>query len=315
MADPQLVRDIALQLAASATMPPHELADRLGRARSAEYWRSISPVIQVSANAPFPHLEVPQAAEATATRLFEAEGYFELPPLLPPDVLEGLNQVIDAVIAAGWPSIFALVDDRFWQCGRLPAVRRLLESRLGKGHQQIPHVWIHIVQAVDGASGWMPHFDGFASARVSVWLALTEATTDNGCIYLVPSSVLPDAFRIKDTFVDLPMPDVLRAMHATRALPVKAGAALGWEFHVFHWGGRAVNPRSQRRALSMEFLAAAEQPQLDEQPLLDPDGPLPDLAFRLRAIGLALDTYYKREPVQRFRLLGQRLVEAAPTKP
>ena len=310
MVDPQLLRDIALQLAAGATMPARELTERVDQARSADYWRSISPTIQIGANTPFACLDVAQDAEEAAARLFEAEGYFETPPLVPPEVLAGLNQAIDDVIAAGWPSIFALVDDRFWQCGRLPAVRRLLLSRLGKGHQQIPHLWIHIVQAVDGAAGWMPHFDGFASARVSVWLALTEATTDNGCIYIVPSSMLPDAFRIKDTFVDLPMKDVLRAMHATRALPVQAGAALGWEFHVFHWGGRTVNPRTQRRALSMEFIAAGEPSQPDEEPLLDPDGPLPDLAYRLRAIGLALDTYSKREPLsQRFRPLGQRLLE------
>jgi hypothetical protein len=126
----------------------------------------------------------------------------------------------------------------------------------------------------------------------------------------VPSSKLPDSFRIKDVTPDIPMPDVLRAMHATRAMPVPAGAALGWEFHVFHWGGRAVNPKTSRRALSMEFLAAPEQPEPDEQPLLDPDAGLPGLGYRLRAIGIALDTYSKREPLSlRFRPLGQRLME------
>ena len=310
MADPQLLREAAMQLATGAIMPARELAERLARARRPEYWQSLSPHLRIGANQPLPCLEVDAEREATAARLFEAEGYFETPELLPPDALAALNQCIDLVTAAGWPAIFALVDDRFWQCARLPALRRLVAARLGEGYQQIPHVWIHIVQAVDGAAGWMPHFDGFALKRVSVWLALTRATTENGCMYLVPSSVLPDSFRIKDATPDVPMRDVVRAMHATRAMPVEAGAALGWEFHVFHWGGRAVNPRSQRRALSMEFLAASEQPGPDERPLLDPDGALPDLAYRLKAIGLALDTYSKREPLSlRFRSLGQRLME------
>lgn len=310
MADPQLLRDVALQLAASAGMQPRELAERLERARNPQYWQSLSAHIRIDTDDPLPCLDVDPEVEAAAARLFETEGYFETPALLPPAVLEALNQSIDAVTAAGWPAIFALVDDRFWQCGRLPVIRRLLDSRLGPGHQQIPHVWIHIVQAVDGAAGWMPHFDGFGSGRVSVWLALTQATTENGCMYIVPSSVLPGSFRITDALVDIPMTDVVRAMHATRAMPVPAGASLGWEFHVFHWGGRTVNPRTQRRALSMEFLAATESTAPDERPLLDPDGLLPGFSYRLRAIGLALDTYSKREPLsQRFRSLGQLLME------
>jgi hypothetical protein len=302
--------DAAAGIIRNLELPPGDLAVRLMRARDIDYWRELVPGASIGDGAPSPPLAIDADALSAAADSLRGDRYFRTPPLLSAASLAAVNRAIDLVMAAGWPPVFAMVYDQLWDCCRLPALARLLEGHLGAGYRQIPHLWMHIVPAVSGAMGWMPHFDGFRDARVSVWLALTDATVDNGCIHLVPPDTLPDSFRTADPDDPVLMRDVLKAMQGTRAMPVEAGAALGWQFDVFHWGGRATTPRQSRRALSMEFLAATQAAEADETPLLDVRAPLPDFATRLSIVAFGLQTYEAREPgLRRFRALANRLAE------
>lgn len=302
---------IAQQLAQESRLSAREVDARLEVVRDAGYWQSLSPAIQIGKQTAIEDVPVAPAIQDSYLRFFADERYFETPVLVAPPALSHLNHVINAVTAAGWPAEFALVTDAFWLCPRIPAIRALVESRIGKGYRQIPHKWLHIVRKLDGAAGWQPHFDGFRPNRISIWLALTDATTTNGCMFLVPPKSLPESFRTLK-IETLKTVHVLRAMHATRALPVPAGATVGWDFDVFHWGGRAAQPGAERRALSMEFMGANESPDADEIPLIDPDAPLPSLDVRLKVIAIGLDTYAKREPMSaRFRTLAQELLKLA----
>lgn len=303
------IRDIVTDMLEKTAMTAAELAERLERARDIGYWRNLSPELSVDGSEPAPPTVATDAELRTAAAQFQTDHYFQTPPLFGATTLASLNRAIDVVTAAGWPAEFALVYDSLWHCARLPAIGQLLESHFGAGYSQIPHVWIHVVPPISGAVGWMPHFDGFRPARLSVWVAFTDATVDNGCIHIVPPDVLPPAFRTTDLEVRLAMRDVLKAMHGTRALPVPAGAALGWEFDVFHWGGRAVHPREARRSMSMVFLAAGQTPETDETPLIAVDGPLPSFTERLRVVAVGLRAYAEREAAsRRYRALADRLL-------
>jgi hypothetical protein len=307
MKAPDELRAAALALAASRALPEDEVKRRLAEACDREYWRTLSPSIQISTRATIDQLPISSSDLKGISDEFSEERYFKMPPLVPAAALTRMNQSIDAVRSAGWPPAFALVSDDFWSCARLPAIEQLLTQELGPDHRQIPHVWLHIVRALDGASGWLPHFDGLLNNRLSVWLALTDATTENGCMFLIPPKLMPAAFRAPKT-VPIENHDVMQAMHATRALPVPAGAALGWDFNVLHWGGRAVSPESERRALSLEFIAAGEPTESDEPFLVDPKAAPPPLNQRLRVIGAGMLTYAKFEPgLQRFRSLAEQL--------
>jgi hypothetical protein len=198
--------------------------------------------------------------------------------------------------AEGWPPVFAWVFDAYWRCARLPRLARILESQLGAGYRQIPHIWTHVVPAVEGSSGWPPHFDGFAGGRASVWVALTDATLENGCIHLVPPRLLPAAFREAKVGGTLATADVVQALRSVRALPARAGTALGWRFDVYHWGGSCVRSSSARRAISLEFVAPNQTPASDETPLISLKGPLPDFDTRLQLIARAILAYEKFEP-------------------
>jgi hypothetical protein len=289
-------------------MPPHEIAALAARARDAAYWTALAPGLTIGHPPPAASLSPGEQADAAAEQL-RRDRYFTTAPVVARDELATLNAAVDAVVAAGWPPVFALIYDCVWAAARHPAVSAIAAARLGQGYRQIPHVWVHLVPARAGARGWMPHFDGFRPRRLTVWIALTDATVNNGCIHLIPPDSLPDSFRTMDLDATVVMRDVVRAMHATRALPAAAGSLLGWDFDVFHWGGSAPAPQAERRSISLVFLAAEEASMPDELPLIDLAGPLPDVAARLRVIAMALDAYGSREAsLRRFRALSPHLI-------
>lgn len=286
---------VASALLDHARLSDADAARRIANARDASYWRAL-----VS--------DGPGAVETASSAVdvraacahLRDEGYFQTPPILRGDALARCNQIVDAVVAAGWPPVFAWIYDEIWQCTRLPEVQTILTSALGAGYLHIPHPWIHEVPAVAGASGWSPHFDGRGRARASVWIALSDATLANGCMHVVPRPALAASFG-GDWAQDgrsVPIADAVRALHAARALPVERGSALGWTFDVLHWGGSVDGGEAQpaRRSISMEFIAAGEPPQAHETPLLDARGALPAFAARVPMIARALGTYEHFEP-------------------
>jgi hypothetical protein len=89
-----------------------------------------------------------------------------------------INHVIDTVTDAGWPAIFALVDDRFWQVARLPAIRRPM-ARAWAWLPADPRVGF-LVQAIDGAAAGAALRQLRLGPRISS-ARLTQATAKNGC--------------------------------------------------------------------------------------------------------------------------------------
>src|SRR5207244_3331141 len=147
--------------------------------------------------------------------------------------LSRLNAAIDAVVAAGWPPVFAWVYDEFWSLARLPDASPLIASQLGAGYSQIPHIWVHVVPAMVGSSGWTPHFDGPIVGRASIWIALTDATLSNGCMHVVARRHLAPAFESEPLDTGrVAIADAFRALQGVRALPASAGSVLGWTFDV-----------------------------------------------------------------------------------
>jgi hypothetical protein len=294
-----------------AQMPAVEVERRVALARDVDYWRGLTQ-LTIESESGLRQLPIASTDIRGAVDQFSADGYFELPPIVGASDLQILNSAIDAINNEGWPPVFLWVFDAPWRIARLPAIAELLESRLGAGYAQIPHIWTHIVPGVVGAAGWPPHFDGLGrdAGRASVWVALTEARIDNGCMYLIPRRLLPFGFDDQWLERDVPMRDVLRTLQAARALPVKPGAALGWDFSVFHWGGRCLKAGEPRRALSLEFLSAEEKTTKSEGTALSPAGPLLSFSERLGLIGRAITSYEKFERgLVRYRALAQRLRE------
>jgi hypothetical protein len=309
-------RAIAEQLLGDQALDPAAVEERAGSCGSAGYWTSLCPGLSIGSRATaLDEIRVPDGSWSDAARQIHREGYAATPVFLPPPVLARLNGAIDAVVAAGWPSTFAWVFDDFWSAARTPAVRRLLDSALGPGSRQVPHVWVHVVPAVAGARGWGPHKDGGLArgsrTHLSLWIALTDASVDNGCMYVLPRSAASASLVDRDWSSGvMPMADAVRLVSGVRALPAPAGAALAWDFDLLHWSGVRTGGGPARRSLSLEFIGATAEPSPDEHPLIAcGDDRLPTFEQRLTCIAEGIMQYGKHEPgVQRFRPLAERML-------
>ena len=303
------IRATVSDLLAQAQMPEADVRRRAELAGDPHYWLGVAAEMAIGHSPHVPSRAVPPDALDAARRRFAAEGYFQTPVVIGPQDLARLNGAIDAVVAAGWPPVFAWVYDEFWALARLPDVADLLASQIGGGYLQIPHIWTHVVPAMVGASGWTPHFDGPVNGRASIWIALTDATLSNGCMHVVARRHLDATFESEPLETGrVAITDAFRALQGVRALPAARGSVLGWTFDVLHWGGVCLAADGARRAISMEFIAVDHSPNRDELPLLPLDAAFPSFSDRLRMIANAVVSYEKFEPgLIRYRAVAKRL--------
>jgi hypothetical protein len=243
-----------------------------------------------------PQLREPVLAAPAITARMAEHGFFEAPRVVAVGDLARLNRAVDAVAGDGWPPVFAWVYDEL----SMPAAlgRRRRDPHCA-ARARLPSDPAHL-DAHRRARRWCV---GVAAAlrrqgarRVSLWIALTDATTSHGCLHLVPRRRVPAAFARDWTVCpEVAIADAVEALHAVRWLPVAAGSILGWSFDVLHWGGTCTSVETPRRALSLEFIASDEPPRSDELPLVDVTGPLPSLPQRLSMIATAVCAYEKFE--------------------
>jgi ectoine hydroxylase-related dioxygenase (phytanoyl-CoA dioxygenase family) len=135
--------------------------------------------------------------------------------------------------------------------------------------------------------------------RLTVWIPLTNATLDNGCLYVIPANVaknLAQAFKDRETFL---RPEVIALLHGCRALPALPGDILAWNFNLLHWGAMRRNVGSPPRiAVSLEFLNEDAAPLPHELPLLDATT-IPSLDARRRLVAQAVVDFGAREAATR----------------
>jgi len=279
------------QLLQQARWSDAEIRTRLQQALSPDYWAALNPQLAVNQNEGDIEIERPVSElserEQWCAQL-ASEGYFQTAPLIAAPVIECLRQGIEVLRAAGWPPLFAFIYDECWRVMRGPAMTGLLTAVLGAGYQQMAQVYTFYVQA--GGSGWFPHVDYGPARRLTLWLALSDATLENGCLYLIPRHRTPPT--IAENFSKLESvsyADLLTLLHNCRAVPAPTGTLLGWGNDLIHWGAHARPMAKPRISLAMNFVAADFKPAASDLPLLLDARQLPTLAQRLRIIAHAIE--------------------------
>ena len=63
-------------------------------------------------------------------------GYFRLPAITSPGVINRMYLSVESLRSARWPAVFSFVYDEFWAILRTPSVVRLLSRQLGAGYLQ-----------------------------------------------------------------------------------------------------------------------------------------------------------------------------------
>jgi Phytanoyl-CoA dioxygenase (PhyH) len=275
------------------------------------YWRSFQPGMKVLNLQSVDQLEsAPFSSEQETWALahLAKHGYFRMPPLIDSAVIARLCTSVEALRHAGWPAIFSYVYDEFWAVLRTPSIVRLLSRRLGTGYLQASGVWTYRVDPRHRGSGWPPHVDS-RDERLSVWIPLTDATVENGCMYVIPQDRVPPT--LPTSYLDwtsISIHEFETLLHDVIPLPAAHGSVLGWNNSLIHWGGRATELANHPRiSIAAEFLPEGTRPDCSDLPVFDAE--LPNFRARLRVIGEAILAYERFElGMRRYRGLAKRLV-------
>lgn len=275
-----------------------------------DFWTSINPDLHVDDQA---FIKNQKALQLSTDKLkwindyINEEGYFQIEPQ---DLGLPISKMADAVTKfadMGWPTPMVFVYDEFFI---LPyCISNILKSILGNDFKQLPDFWAWYVDPVRGDSGWKPHRDkGMDSLTdehkpksMTIWIPLSNATPQNGCMYLLPMN--QDPYFIDQNNKNFDYQNI-------RALPVAPGAVLGWNQAVLHWGGRgtkrALNPRI---SVGFEFQRGDVPPF--NKPLISVE-PLSSLKSRLPLIGKQILQYKHMYPLTKeFSELAMQMVDVS----
>jgi hypothetical protein len=175
---------------------------------------------------------------AREANLLTKDGWLELEGAT--DDASALREAIDRLAGEKLPPLFVYAYDETWRIAARLA--RGLGEALGVAYDLVADAWAFRVAPGPDNAGWAPHRGSYELAAnrrapdlVNAWVALTDATPDNACMYVVPLDDDP-AYP-----GDLQRHEV--PIGVARAVPAKTGTALVWNANVLHWGGR-----SSRRA-------------------------------------------------------------------
>lgn len=230
-------------------------SERFLRAHAAEardpgFWRALSPHLTIS---PQPWstsaepVRVDPAVADRAARQIVTEGYCQMPPLLSTAQIAPLRLGAERVVTSGFPAGFTCVYDEFYRA--FQGLDALFAPLLGDWYLLVLRgLWTFLVPAGDTAyRRWTtiaPHRDLLGPdpnviaheppSILSVWIPLTDVTTSDSCLYVVPAPGDPD-YHSRDRYV---LPERIR-LQDIRALPAAAGSVLGWSMHLAHWGSRS----------------------------------------------------------------------------
>jgi hypothetical protein len=271
------------------------------KARDAGYWEGLFGPRWAKGLSPDKRLD---AVEPSITTLQE-DGYCRLPPLLDAPESALLASLVKSVQEAGWPPVFAFVHPAPWEIPRRlhPWVGALLGP-----YELLSAFWAWSIGCGDGFSGWPPHRDRETRtvqpdgrpSSVTVWVALTDATPDNGCMYVL--------YPTNDPYYGESFENRVHDVQSVRALPAAAGDALAWNHQVLHWGGRSTKRAAEPRvSLAFEFRRCDAS---DDKAVID-TARLGSLEERLRLVGEQIVQYQHLANLGApFVDLGARLVRA-----
>lgn len=272
-----------------------ETSLRFEQACSPDYWRELNPQLNVCKNLRFDDFELTPLNRHHLDEMLEnlgSEGYFSTSaPLISSEITARMLTGVENLRKAGWHEVWAFVYDEFWQVTGTSSILKLLSGYLGEKFMALPHVVVHYVHPETGA-GWSPHVDfSDREDRFTVWFPLSDATLDNGCMYIIARNKISPALLNKWLAMeDLSHREVKTLLQNTRALPVKAGSLLGWRGDVVHWGAMSTKKTQPRISLSVVFIKEGVTAMDDEIPLLPP-GEIPDLPTRMISIAKAIRYY------------------------
>jgi ectoine hydroxylase-related dioxygenase (phytanoyl-CoA dioxygenase family) len=216
---------------------------------------------------------------------YQDDGFLVVDDFLTAEELEHWRQAVDEAVAKrGQTKLAGREKDARWQSGEdyydrvfvqrinlwqdHEVVRVLmLDSRLGQMAARLAgvdgiRIWHDqalIKQAWGNPTGWHldnPYWSFYSRQAISIWVALDDATLENGCLYFIPGSHKTASF--DNVGIGQNIGDLFRAYPAWAkqeavAAPMKAGSCSFHNGLVAHGAGANMTP-GQRRAMTCAYM-------------------------------------------------------------
>lgn len=222
-----------------------------------------------------------------------------------------LKEGIAVLHKQGCPATFVLLYDETWEMARLA-----LETLSDATHPSNVFNFDILAWYIDpreNVAGFSPHrdrqpddtkssfHDNGQAKYVTMWTALSDATPENSCLYVIPKPFDPgytegDCDGTDDEKRGGPLSRALPSKESfqnIRALPRKARQSLLFTHRILHWGSRG-NPHSSvanEPRIAISFVCS--DPSFEEPYLKDPQFP-PTFETRLLLVCAQLLIYYQR---------------------
>jgi hypothetical protein len=261
------------------------------------FWLGLCPGMSIEGDA----TAVPSEFGDTGRLLsnLKREGYIQVADVLPERAIAPVRRAVSAMFQRGIPLPFAFVYDEPWLA--FQSLSTFLSAALGDDYRALPDFWVWHVNPSDNAVGWGAHRDrptqmtldaDNSPNTLTVWLPLTDATTLNSCMYVLPAHLDARFPQRNWNAQDVPL---IQNLQDIRALPATAGSALAWNQAILHWGSRASDlGEGPRISAAFEFQRGDRVPF--SSPLLDP-GRQPSFTERLALIGRQILQYRHMYPL------------------
>ncbi|CAF2944158.1 unnamed protein product [Rotaria sp. Silwood2] len=208
---------------------------------------------------PTPPLSVPVTNSFSLTiadiNSYRKNGYHIIPNLLSPSQLEQWRTIV-----------FSAVNDRAERNGKL--IGKIAAELEGIDLVRIWHNQALIKESFANPTAWhldVPYWSFTSLHAISVWIALDDATLENGCLYFMPGShkvterryyAANNAFmeikvgkNLSDVFITYPE----LKQWQTVAVPMKAGNASFHSDHLIHSAGANMTP-GRRAAMTIQMM-------------------------------------------------------------
>ena len=276
-----------------------------------EFWREHFPrltIINRLAQGNIPQIEPTADRQALWRERMLEEGYFQDGADTLGRLAPALAEAVNTCARLDIPPAFIFLFDETWEC--FFALDPMLRGFLGPGYRVLPDFWTWRLDPSRADAGWRPHRDkgrvaltaDGAPQSLTVWIPLTEARPQNGCMYILPANRDPVYGTHAEAQWQIDVPRV-------RALPAKPGEFLCWNQAVLHWGGEssrfAADPRI---SMALEFQSGDRAPF--NNPLIPPFANL-DFESRLKLVAKQILQYKHMYPLAaRFEALARRLLGA-----
>jgi ectoine hydroxylase-related dioxygenase (phytanoyl-CoA dioxygenase family) len=208
------------------------------------------------------------------------EGYFQTRPIIPQPELDKLARCMTNIVR--WklrPEYVYMYDEVYAVAARLS---RVLDPILGSNFQFVPQeLGAYFIPVGNDAKGFKPHRDFLRVPNgigpnglprlVTAWIPLTDATTLNSCLYVLPGHLDP---LFPDRAGQMELGDAAAFLQDIRALPAQAGSVICWNTSLLHWGSRSSDQAAGPRLSVAVYFQSREIPPTHST-AMDIPSPLP----------------------------------------